>query len=141
MNPTQLRLRLSKILRTYGIDNLEFEIALTHSVREILGEKPEVNIVSAIAKFNDSYNAKEDIFNKIKAELGMNPSSDEGQMFVEFSFIRSTQYAESLSTFCNWWKENFPDPQYWSFKRMREFWPKAFSDHHVTVDDTESWKT
>jgi hypothetical protein len=139
---------LSKILAKYGIDNLELEMELTSGIRDFIGDKTvhqseavmKSTIAKAIQLSGQAADVRINIMETIQSKLQMNPSSIDGENFVEFAFLRAA-HGEDILTFCAWWIQNNDDPKYWSFKRMREMWPKAFP-RHVTAEPVEEnkWK-
>jgi hypothetical protein len=135
---------IQDILKKHGIDNLQLEMDITRAIREMMPPMPRTaettreEIVSAMKVAQTSYSTKEEITSAIRTRLSINPSSRDGEGFIDMAYLRA-KHGESINTFIQWWLETFPDPKFWSFRRMREMWPQAFvkkeSSRYVTGND------
>jgi len=150
MDTFTLRQLVSQVLRKHSIDNLELEMELVSTFKGFLEKdliKPSTEerketlrlTVSAGAK---EWEQKEMIIALIERNLKMNPHDRDGEAFVEYAFQRLKGYGEGTLDFIHWWKTMNPDPKYWSFKRMKQFWPLAFSDKPTAdmLDQIDKWQ-
>jgi hypothetical protein len=68
-----------------------------------------------------------EIESAIKVQFGMEATSTKnGMKFVDHA-AKKTEAGEHYQTFLDYWKSNGGDRKYWSFNRMIEMWPTAFS--------------
>jgi hypothetical protein len=73
-----------------------------------------------------------EIESAIKVQFGMEATSTKnGMKFVDHA-AKKTEAGEHYQTFLDYWKSNGGDRKYWSFNRMIEMWPTAFS----TIENT-----
>lgn len=69
---------------------------------------------------------KEYIFERIKSKLGMNPSGKDAENFIDYA-AGEHKKGKSFDVFLEWYVENNPNPVYWSFRRMEQVYPMAFT--------------
>ena len=141
---------ISKILRNHKIDDLALEMELFAAISEwASGKAPErtaeqtkAEIAEALRKSGAQGDIRMLIQMTIVTKLNVNPGSKDGLDFIEHAYLRNKE-GEDITTFANWWLANFDDPKYWSFKRMKEMWPRAFVKkkfpHHVTAKE-DKWE-
>jgi hypothetical protein len=144
VDKSTIRLGLSKVLKQYGIDNLELEINLTKVVREMYGEpaptvaEAKKTIADAIRSGALESDIKQKIHDTVVGRLSMNIRGIDANDFLEFAFSRHA-HGEDIETFVSWWLENNPDPTFWSFNRMIIRWPQAFLRHVTATPQEDKW--
>jgi hypothetical protein len=128
---------------------LELEMELCEVVRLLelskspprTAESTKEEIVKAMMDSGNASLIKEVIVNEIYSQLHMNPSSKDGDEFIEHAYLRS-KHGEEIDVFVKWWLDNSGEPKYWSFKRMKELWPQAFTpkiERYVTPNLDDKW--
>jgi len=129
MEPSQYRRELCQILKKYGIDNLALEMEIAELIKpdheKRTSESTKKEVAEAITQGKSNLDIRELILTTIKNDLSLNPSGKDGVDFIEYAYLRAKQ-GEDIGVFTKCWIVHFPDPQFWSFKRMREMWPRAF---------------
>jgi hypothetical protein len=68
---------------------------------------------------------KQYIAERIKSKLGLNPSGKDAESFIDYA-ANEHKKGNSFDAFLSWWIENNPKPEYWSFRRMEQMYPRAF---------------
>ena len=68
---------------------------------------------------------KQYIAERIKSKLGLNPSGKDAESFIDYA-ANEHKKGNSFDVFLSWWIENNPKPEYWSFRRMEQMYPRAF---------------
>ena len=148
MDTFELRKLISQALRRYSIDNLELEMELVSKFKAYLEkdlikptpEERKETLRLTVSTGAKEWEQKETIMTLIERNLRMNPHDRDGEAFVEYARLRQ-KHEEDVLNFIRWWKATYPDPKYWSFKRMKEFWPLAFSDKPTAdiMDKIDKW--
>lgn len=148
MDATQLRLSFSTILNKYGIDNLALEMELVEVARAIevgVRHKDRAEVMAGVAKAMvssvDNLELRMVIRATIISSLSLNPGGKDGEEFMEYAYLRGKD-GENIDTFVKWWLQNFPDPKFWSFARMKTMWPQAFKKvrRDVTPKEPDKWE-
>lgn len=148
MDATQLRIDLSTILNKYGIDNLALEMELVEAarsteagVRHKDANDVRTEVAKALASSTNNLELRAIIRATIISSLSLNPGGKDGEEFMEYAYLRGKQ-GEDINTFIKWWLQNFPDPKFWSFGRMKTMWPQAFKkiQRDITPKVSDKWE-
>jgi hypothetical protein len=129
MEPSQFRRELCHVLEKYGIDNLALEMEIAELIKpdheKRTAESTKKEVAEAMTQGKSNLDIRELILTTIKNDLSLNPSGKDGVDFIEYAYLRAKQ-GEDIGVFTKWWIVHFPDPQFWSFARMKTNWGLAF---------------